>query len=605
MKGDADLRLGTGADAKEYYLYPDSTTTDNLGNLIHGKDKPNVPMNASGGTPTQSGGVFDVRDTEGDKAIAHLDWVQGEGQKTLDAQSSVDSRYLESSYMDVSVSGRLRLLPPIVSTEAPNTAGPVFSACGYIWMGGSLGTLKYTNDDGVTWNDATIGGTAINNTIGGFTTDGTSLYFCVSGGDSTGIWSNKGAAVGTFEKFGATTPTDLRTISPIEHMAYNGGFLFAATALGAGLVDSTTGVYTQKVPAFLNGTNESKALVSAGNAVYWVVAQNGRSYVYKLTYEPATSAMVTEQAAEFPAGYIATCAVGYLGNVDVGGYFESHVPGVGKGAVYRLAGGVSALLFEIGDEPEKTEVPASIDNDNRIRAACIGVKDEYFLTERACWRWDMDDGGHSFVFGGRGDSGLLDFPGAGSDTRVLTETSHDVLPTGGIITHVGEYTIHTFIDTGVLVCPPRVDKYGNLLSPIAAEVLVVAGGGGGSSGGGGGGGVLAGLETLSGSMAVTVGAGGGQGIVGGAGATNGGLGGDSIFGSKTAKGGGGGGKFETAGQAGGSGGGGGVNGNSVTAGGAGTDGHGFGGGSSGSTIAPYPAGGGGGKGAPGERGWST
>lgn len=586
MKKDIDLLVGD----KEYYLYPD----DLSGNLVHGKDKPNVPMNASGGTPTQSGGVFDVRDTEGDKAIAHLDWVQGEGQKTLDSQASVDSRYLASSYVDVSVSGRLKLLKSVASTEAMNTSGPIFSACGYIWLGGSLGTLKYTRDDIVMWNNATIGGTPINATISGFATDGTSLYFCVPGGDSTGIWSNKGAAVGTFVKFpNATTAPSNATTAPIEHMAYNGGYLYAATALGAGLVDSTTGVYTQKVPAFLNGTNLSIALVSAGNAVYWVVAQNGRSYVYKLSYDPASSAMLTEQCAEFPASFLATCAVGYLGNVDIGGYFESSVPGVGKGVVYRIANGVWSLLFEIGDEPEKTPIPADLSNDNRIRAVCIGVRDEYFLTERACHRWDIDDGGHSHVF---------DFIGAGSDTRITTETAHDVLPTGGTITTVGEYTIHTFYSTGVLNVPPRIDKYGNLLSPLASEVLLVAGGGGGSSGGGGGGGVLLGAQELSGSMDVTVGEGGTRGIADGAATRDGGLGADSIFGSRTAKGGGGGGRCGVAGLVGGSGGGGGASSTTVSAGGAPTSGQGYVGGSNGSIVAPYPAGGGGGKGGAGQAG---
>lgn len=582
----ADLRITDQDNESVDYVFDQTQPA-----VLHTATSPNVPLNAAMSTPTQPGGQYDVRDTEGDKAITHLDWVQGEGQKTLDSESSVFSRFLESSYVDVSVKGQLKLLRPVVSTEVMNSSGPIFSACGYIWLGGSLGTLKYTNDDGATWSSATIGGTTISSTIGGFATDGTSLYFCVPGGGSTGIWSNKGAAVGTFAKFG-TTPTT----SPIEHMAYNGGFLFAATALGAGLVDSTTGVYTQKTPAFLNGTNQSVALVSAGNAVYWVVAQNGRSYIYKLTYDATAGTMLTEQAAEFPAGFLATCAVGYLSNVDVGGYFESSIPNVGKGAVYRFAGGTSALLFEIGDQPEETEVPADIGNDNRIRAACIGVKDEYFLAERACWRWDLDDGGHSHV---------CDFIGAGSDARITTETASDVLPTGGVITTVGQYTIHTFTGSGTLVCPPRVDKYGNLLSPINAEALVAAGGGGGSSGGGGGGGVLLGAQELSGSMDVTVGDGGTAGIVDGATAVNGGVGADSIFGSRTAKGGGGGGRCNVAGQVGGSGGGGGSDGTTVRAGGAGTNGHGFDGGSSGSTAAPLPAGGGGGKGAAGQAGQAS
>jgi|GEM_PF-2000427 len=558
----ADLRITDQDDTSVGYVFDQTQPA-----VLHTATSPNVPLNAAMSTPTQPGGQYDVRDTEGDKAITHLDWVQGEGQKTLDSESSVYSRYLESSYVDVSVKGRLKLLHPVATNHVMNTAGPIFSAAGKLWLGMATGGLKYSPDGGANWGSATIGGTAVGEPIKSFCTDGTKLYFCHSTGGDTGIWVNTAATPGTFAKFGGTPTT-----AAIEAIAYNGGFLYAAEIGGAGLVNTTTGVYTQATPAFLNTSMVTVGLVSASNSVFWVLSQNGRSYVYKLYYDPATSVMLCEQYGEFPAGFIATCAVGYLGNVDVGGYFESSTPGTGKGTVYRVAGGMSALLFELGDVPEDTDIPGDPDNDNRIIAACNGSKNEYFLTTRSCYRWDMDDGGYSHVF---------DYPGVG--TLSGGERRVPALPTGGTITTSSGYTIHKFTSSGTLVVPSGAN--------FPAEVLVQAGGAGGSSGGGGGGGLLVGTETLAGSMSVTVGA-GSAGVAYNVTPNDGN---DSTFGTRTAKGGGHGGPLGWDGGAGGSGGGGG--GATITTyGGAPTSGQGSAGG--GNTLHEHgglPAGGGGGS----------
>lgn len=132
--------------------------------------------------------------------------------------------------------------------------------------------------------------------------------------------------------------------------------------------------------------------------------------------------------------------------------------------------------------------------------------------------------------------------------------------TGGVITHIGGYTVHTFRTSGTF--NPGIAR--------DVEYLVVGGGGGGgkgvAAGGGaggyrcsvtgeltGGGGAAESVINITGNTTVTVGAGGaGQTISG----TGGASGGDSVFGSITATGGGGaGGLGLAAGKTGGCGGG--------------------------------------------------
>ena len=171
--------------------------------------------------------------------------------------------------------------------------------------------------------------------------------------------------------------------------------------------------------------------------------------------------------------------------------------------------------------------------------------------------------------------------------------------TGGTITTVSGYRIHTFKSSGSFV----VSGSGSL----ASDSLIVAGGGGGnndnlSSGGGGGAGGLISTNPFSLSAAtytVTIGAGGAKGVKGA----------DSIFGALTAIGGGRGGGDEGGGAGGGGigGSGGGGGGGGVGSGGSGTAGQGYAGGNnywSGSTP-NQASGGGGGAGEVGENGAST
>ncbi|NTW31312.1 MAG: hypothetical protein HGB12_01535 [Bacteroidetes bacterium] len=172
---------------------------------------------------------------------------------------------------------------------------------------------------------------------------------------------------------------------------------------------------------------------------------------------------------------------------------------------------------------------------------------------------------------------------AGGITNYITTINP--IATGGTITDVGSYRIHTFTTSGTFT----------LCNSMNVEALVVAGGGGGSDeGGGGGGGFLTGtLAVNAQAYTVTVGNGGNAGANNGAG-TNGE---NSIFSTLEATGGGAGGQYQNspAPQIGGSGGGGGATqGGSAYSGAAGIAGQGHNGGCG---YSPgYEGGGGGGAG---------
>ncbi len=171
--------------------------------------------------------------------------------------------------------------------------------------------------------------------------------------------------------------------------------------------------------------------------------------------------------------------------------------------------------------------------------------------------------------------------------------------TGGTITEVGGYRIHTFTSGGTFT--PTTGGY--------VEVLVVAGGGGGGTsvasnggaGGGGAGGLLyeGSFSVLAESYGVVVGTGGAPG---GTNLNQFGVSGlNSSFSSLTAIGGGGGPRVGAAGLAGGSGGGGGYNSyTTVRAGGAGTIGQGHRGGNTSMLKWAGGAGGGGAGGVGGD-----
>lgn len=181
--------------------------------------------------------------------------------------------------------------------------------------------------------------------------------------------------------------------------------------------------------------------------------------------------------------------------------------------------------------------------------------------------------------------------------RVTNDSSptpaSQVVASGGTVTNVGGYRIHTFTASGTFT----------VTSGDNVEALVVAGGGGGRSGGGGAGGLIYNTSNsvITQAYAVTVGNGGaGCPARGGVGCTNGQ---NSSFNNLISLGGGYGGYNDSyhSASSGGSGGGGGATSTVQDNGGAGTVGQGYDGGTVGPLyfFTPYPTGGGGGAGAPG------
>lgn len=164
------------------------------------------------------------------------------------------------------------------------------------------------------------------------------------------------------------------------------------------------------------------------------------------------------------------------------------------------------------------------------------------------------------------------------DGTSWTLMSNKFSATGGTVTDVGGYRIHTFTSSGTFTA----------LSSGTVEYLIVAGGGGGATdsdvgGGGGAGGLITGSLTIAPqSFSIVVGAGGTGGTnlytPGIGGGSNGSQGGTSSSFGLTAIGGGYGGTRNNNGGSGGSGGGGG---DGATSGGAGTSGQGNAGGNGG------------------------
>jgi len=185
-----------------------------------------------------------------------------------------------------------------------------------------------------------------------------------------------------------------------------------------------------------------------------------------------------------------------------------------------------------------------------------------------------------------------DAEGQTTSSAFSINASAGIVATGGTVSNVGEYRIHTFTSSGTFTVTEGTAD---------VEYIVVAGGGGGGAsrfaGGGGAGGYRSSVvgensgggasaesklsvSSSPGTYTVTIGAGGAVANKGS----------NSVFGSITSEGGGKGGTDGTAGFAGGSGGGG----HNGAAGGAGTPGQGYAGAAGTAGGDPYATGGGGG-----------
>lgn len=568
--GIFDLRITDKWTGESFFYVMDTSQPMKFG---HSVKKPQKPFDEGVATLGVESYAHDVRFTEGRKSISFLDWSEGSGQQLYDVRKASQSRFLESRYADIGTAGRLSMLKEAVEYPLLNAGGPILSALGELWLGTMDGGLVH-GTDGVVWDDCTFD-VDTRSSISDITTDGEHIYFCRGFGDETGIWWNPDGDY-AFERYYKTD--DNATTIPITNIRWAAGTLLATTANTAGYVE-LDGSYEVTSPDYVNTEGLSVALIATESFAYWLTSKRGVSKVYKLYYSPDADTVITEQFQEFPNGFVATCGTSYSGNLDIGGYWMSKYDGVGKGSVYRASSGYMQLLFDLGAHPEDTDEPEFILNDNRIIACTSGSKDVYWLTNRECYRWDLDDGGVSHVF---------DYKGAAMEVQLSSEYQFADMPTGGTRTTDGRYTVHTFTEDGDLVVPVHYNKHGIPIDTIQGEYLLVGGGGAGGStigGGGGGGGVEHGSVSLTGTMPVVIGAGATVGDD---------AGGTSTFAGYTAAGGGSGGDGGEGGEDGASGGGAG-GGEEVSGGGIGS--RGGDGGDSATNELPStrtPAGGGGG-----------
>lgn len=368
------------------------------------KKKPSVPLGSSTTPADAPGGVYDVRSSDGPKAITHLSWELGAGQKSLDTSNASPYRYRESEGTNIEIPGELSIGKRAVYTLKRSITGPFISALGKIWAAKVGGGAFYSSDNGATWVDVNVSGTGLptDAAVTSWCTDGTYLYAAVPGGSTPGVYISTWHS-GSHYDFAIMTNAHEK----VSQIAYLGGYIFGAQTN----LNSDSRVYlmwtsdsdfhsnpTALTPSMMKYFT-SVALTTAGNSLYWVVSNAGQSFVYKLSFDVATKTLATEQYVEFPLGFTATCAVGYLSNIYVGGYFSSSAStSVGQGAIYVASDGRAAPLMTLGEKPEYTAIPADAENDNRIMSICSGVKDLYFNTNRGVYRWDIDDGGYSHVF---------------------------------------------------------------------------------------------------------------------------------------------------------------------------------------------------------------
>ena len=106
----ADLRITNVAGTAVGYVIDETQQNP----VVHTKTAPNVPLQTGGvSSATQAGSAYDVRDTEGDKAIASLDWTGGAGQESFDYDGASSSKFFSSKNFDISKRGRLTLLRAI------------------------------------------------------------------------------------------------------------------------------------------------------------------------------------------------------------------------------------------------------------------------------------------------------------------------------------------------------------------------------------------------------------------------------------------------------------------------------------------------------------
>jgi len=352
-----------------------------------------LPMTTAA-PPNSAGGQYDVRDQDGDKAVPHFTWHEGSGQETLDADDSSASRYRSSKNVYVGKKNEMRLFFDAEVTTDEEARGPVITALGKVWMvfnDGSYYVPRYW--DGEEWQDIS----AVAKSVGAITslaTDGQYVYACIPTerivrGTTSGAWA------------------DFSSVAGITNLTFLGGIPFVSIATGNTLELKTldsSGAATGDVSsaAVIKPGTSCFGLTTAGTGVYWGVAGSDHAVIYTATMETVTDGLplepVMRELCPLPEGFVGTSMVGYLGNVYVGGYWESTAADVGQGSIYLISDGGATPLVTIGENPDWTAVPTAAENDNRVLALAVSGKDLYFALPRGVYRWDLDDAGYSHLF---------------------------------------------------------------------------------------------------------------------------------------------------------------------------------------------------------------
>lgn len=399
LKGN-DLVITLGEESVGY-VFPQTVEFGQPS--VHLKRAVQVPLNIGASTPAQAGGAYDVRDSEGVKALAHLSWHLGAGQKTLDTADASPYMFETSRNMDISKKGELSVLPTTGYSQLTAT-GPIASLLGHLYVARYGGGLYDITGD-------TVACTGLpDNPVTSLCSDGASIYATVPTGPSAGIYK--------------ASPSDnaFSRVSEelISILVFTGGFFFGAyTDSGkckVAMLNDYMEIDSDLITPDALSTVTTVGLATSGrygHDVFWLVSAESQAYVYQISY--SANFLSVQQFAEFPSGFNATCIFGYLASVYVGGYWSSEYSNVAQGQIYVCADGYTAPLMELGERPERTPDQVDNKNDNRVWSITGFERDLIFTTSRGIYRWDIDDGGYSHLApldnSGLGEQQIVFVPG--------------------------------------------------------------------------------------------------------------------------------------------------------------------------------------------------
>lgn len=430
MKPTYDLiATNPAGEKKGYFIFPQAANP-----IVIRAQAPQL----TGGiveSPTSAGGVYTVRDQD-QPALVFTDWTKGAGQESYETEEAQAGRFHSSFAIDTRMKGNLRLAHASELTEDDTVEGLLLSALGYVFMSfaptGSAppyGALRYW--DGTDWTSLEYDPTEPSGSVVTLATDGKYVY-AVFAGD--GIWCTDDPE---------TDCTEWSSETGITGLCASGGYMYGCKADSVGYFDAAT-AYNQLSPVWTSAV--TVGIATAGNWVYWLTSSAGVARLYRTQFDGTNEWF--EDVCDFPTGFTATSIVGYLGNIFIGGYYECEEEDSGQGALYVVTGGTPTLLTTIGENPDFTDDPSSIENDNRVWRLLPSGKDLYITCTRKILRWDLDDGGWVQV---------VDIPQGGA-SKLVWMTDGDLY-----------YTADALPDPGTWL------KSGAAVASVAGGILTIPG----------------------------------------------------------------------------------------------------------------------------------